>query len=118
LKEQISLINDHIWLLDLKKTFKNQKYLIIVKKTTSEEASEEQVGDIIQTLENSLSHKYDRLHNIMMRRMETLDNLTRALFKNQTDQSVKMQKLVSVVRTSEHTLNDVSRQVKGISGEK
>jgi hypothetical protein len=54
----------------------------------------------------------------MMRRMETIDNLTRALFKNQKDQSVKMQKMVSVVRTSEHTLNDVSRQVKGISGEK
>ena len=112
LKEQISLINDHVWLLDLNKTFKNQKYLIIVKKTKSEETSEDKVGDIIQNLENSLSHKYDRLHNIMMRRMETLDNLTRALFKNQKDQSFKMQKLVSVVRASEHTLNDVSREIK------
>lgn len=94
LKEQISLINDHVWLLDLKKTFKNQKYLIIVKKTKSEEVSEKQVGDIIQNLENSLSHKYDRLHHIMMRRMETLDNLTRSLYKNQKDQGVKMVKLV------------------------
>jgi hypothetical protein len=85
LKEQISLINDHIWLLDLKKTFKNQKYLIIVKKAASDETSEKQVGDIIQNLEKNLSLKNDRLHNIMMRRMETLDNLTRALFKNQKD---------------------------------
>jgi hypothetical protein len=116
LKEQISLINDHIWLLDLKKTFKNQKYLIIVRKTRSEEALEQKVGDIIQNLENSLSHKYDRLHNIMIRRIETLDNLTRSLFKTQKDQSVKMQKLMTCVRTSEHTLNDIAREVKNIKG--
>jgi len=109
LKEQINLINDHIWLLDLKKTFKNQKYLIIVRKTRSAEESEEQVSTIIQNLENSLSHKYDRLHQIMMRRLDGVDNLTRELFKAQGDQSAKMNKLVTCVRTSEHTLNDVSR---------
>ena len=53
-----------------------------------------------------------------MRRMETIDNLTRALFKNQKDQSTKMQKLVGVVRNSEHTLNDVYRQIKTLTGEK
>lgn len=81
LKEQINLINDHIWLLDLKKTFKNKKYLIIVRKAKSVEVGEEPVSAIVQNLENSLSHKYDRLHNIMMRRVDTLDTITRALFK-------------------------------------
>ena len=70
------------------------------------------MGDIVQNLENSLSHKYDRLHQIMMRRLESLDSLTRNLFKTQKDQSAKMQKLMTSVRTSEHTLNDVNRQVK------
>ena len=70
-----------MWLLDLKKTFKNQKYLIQVRKTKGDEAAEESVGDVVQKLENSLSQKYDRLHNIMMRRLETLDGLSRNLFK-------------------------------------
>jgi len=48
----------------------------------------------------------------MMRRLESLDSLTRNLFKTQKDQSAKMQKLMTSVRTSEHTLNDVNRQVK------
>lgn len=115
LKEQISLINDHIWLLDLKKTFKNQKYLIIVKKTSAEESSEEKVSDIIQNLENSLSHKYDRLHQIMMRRLDAVDNLARGLFKTQKDQGVKMDKMVTCVRTSEHTLNEINSQMKEMS---
>lgn len=31
LKEQVVLIADHAWLIDLKKVFKNQKYIILVK---------------------------------------------------------------------------------------
>ena len=79
LNEQINLINDHVWLLDLKKLFKNQRYLIRVARSTSEGVSEEAVGDIIQTLENNLMHKSDRLHNVILKRLETIDTLSRNL---------------------------------------
>jgi hypothetical protein len=71
------LINDHVWLLDLKKLFKNQRYLIRVSKSKNEDAPDENVSDIIQTLENNLTHKNDRLNAVVLRRLETIDNMTR-----------------------------------------
>ena len=79
LNEQINLINDHVWLLNLKKLFKNQRYLIRVSRSASEGVTEAAVGDIIQTLENNLMHKSDRLHNVILRRLETIDTLSRNL---------------------------------------
>ena len=31
LKERVALMDDHLWLIDLQKVFKNQKYVLIVK---------------------------------------------------------------------------------------
>lgn len=50
LKEQISLIEDHIWLLDLQKVFKGQKYVLIVSPSiTDSESRDEAVKNIIET---------------------------------------------------------------------
>mgnify|MGYP003945086551 CR=1 FL=1 len=35
LSEQVTIIADHAWLIDLKKVFKNQKYIIRVKPSSS-----------------------------------------------------------------------------------
>jgi len=76
------LIQDHIWLLDLRKIFKNQRYLIRVSRSTNEEAAETPVGDIIQELENNLLNKGKRQHDNVLKRLETIDNMARSLQKN------------------------------------
>jgi len=76
------------------------------------EQGEEPVSSIVQNLENSLSHKYDRLHQIMMRRIDTLDTLTRDLYKTQSDQGSKMNKVAETIKKSDHTLNEIHRQLQ------
>ena len=113
LNEQINLINDHVWLIDLKKLFKNQRYLIRVSKSKNEEPQDENVSDIIQNLENNLVHKSDRLHSIVLRRLETIDNMTRNLSKNQKDQSSKLAKLLVNVKNTEQQLNEMKQSKEG-----
>ena len=57
----------------------------MVSKSKTEEAGEENVSDIIQNLENNLMHKSDRLHTVILRRLETIDNMSRSLQNNQKE---------------------------------
>ena len=45
LREQVVLIADHAWLLNLMKIFKGQKYIIIVQPSTSSQGSDDAVID-------------------------------------------------------------------------
>lgn len=49
LREQVVLINDHLWLLDLQKIFKGQKYILRVGPSTSAMDSEEPALNAIKS---------------------------------------------------------------------
>jgi hypothetical protein len=67
------------------------------------------VSDIIQTLENNLMHKSDRLHSVVLRRLETIDNLARNLQMNQKDQSSKLSKVIQNQKDTEQQLNEMTK---------
>lgn len=50
LKERVALMDDHLWLIDLQKEFKNQKYVLIVKPSNDFNETPEPV---IQKIEKS-----------------------------------------------------------------
>lgn len=50
LEEQLQLVKDYIWLLDLKKTFKSKKYIIRLTPDMSSHTESENVFDQVQDL--------------------------------------------------------------------
>ena len=81
--EQVILINDHAWLLDLKEIFKGQKYIISVNCSTSGKAGDDVVVDKVKETENILSKKINRLQSFMQKRIDGVDLNTRFLLKFQ-----------------------------------
>ena len=61
LREQVVLIADHLWLLDIKKIFKGQKYVFRVKPSASSGSEEDPViGEMVE-LQNDLFKKIKKL---------------------------------------------------------
>lgn len=50
LRERVALMDDHLWLIDLQKEFKNQKYVLIVKPSND---FNETPAPVIQSIEKS-----------------------------------------------------------------
>jgi hypothetical protein len=62
LNENISLIYDHIWLLDLNEEFKGCKYIIRVAPDAGLSTDAKEVSEQIDELEQKLLRKHDNLH--------------------------------------------------------
>lgn len=77
------LIADHAWLLDLKKIFKGQKYIIRVQPSTSTQEQEDAVLDKVKDSEQSLAKKLMRLQHFIQKRVDSVDNNTSFLLKYQ-----------------------------------
>jgi len=65
LREQVVLIADHSWLLDLNKIFKNQKYVIQVKPSSSSQEMEDAVVDKVKDAEDSILKRIGRHQNFV-----------------------------------------------------
>jgi len=83
LREQVVLIADHAWLLDLKKIFKNKKYIIIVSPSTSTSESDAVVVYKVKEAEVAILKKIGRLQNFVTKRIDSVDSNTRFLLKYQ-----------------------------------
>lgn len=57
LNEQVVLINDHAWLLNLKKIFKNQKYIIRLEPSTSSSEEMDKNMEYLKDVSNGI-HKH------------------------------------------------------------
>ena len=57
LREQVVLIADHLWLLNIKKIFKDQKYVFIVKPSATSGAEEDIVISEMKELQGDLNKK-------------------------------------------------------------
>ena len=65
LREQVVLIEDHAWLLDPRKIFKGQKYIIKVMPSTSNAESDDIVVDNIKEAEHTVVKKIHRLQGFI-----------------------------------------------------
>jgi hypothetical protein len=79
IREQVVLISDHAWLLNLKKIFKGKKYIIIVTPSVGGEGGSDPVIRTIKDTENVLNKKMTRIQNTVHKRIDTVDVNTRFL---------------------------------------
>ena len=91
LKEQVVLINDHVWLLDLERIFKGQKYIIKMSPSSSEADDSKDQQEVkreerIEEAETLLQKKILRLQTFLKKRMEAYDLNTRFLLKHSQNQ--------------------------------
>jgi hypothetical protein len=65
LREQVVLISDHAWLLDPKKIFEGQKYIVRVQPSSSSQDVDDVVLDKLQNQEATLLKRMNRLQNFI-----------------------------------------------------
>lgn len=107
LKENLHLINDHIWLLDLRQEFKNMRYIIRVQPDCSAADDGVDISDQIVEMTNALSKRSDLQNTNVMKRIEAFEKNNRQMQKNQAQKSLAMKKVVF----------DLAGAVKKLAGE-
>lgn len=83
LREQVVLITDHLWLLDLQKIFKGQKYILQVGPSTSAVDDEEPALNAITSTQDFIGRKIEHLNSNMERRIDTVETNTTFMLENQ-----------------------------------
>lgn len=94
LREQVVLIDDHAWLLDLKKIFKGQRYIIKVTPSSSSSDENDIVCDTVKESTYDLMKRLQRLQTQFEKRIDTVDVNTRYLLKYQSISILKGNKRV------------------------
>ena len=75
--EQVQIIQDLQWLLDLKDVFKGQRYIVRVYKDEASQKNFEDMGEQISELSTYLSKKSDLQHNLIMKRLNAMEKSNR-----------------------------------------
>lgn len=94
LQEQVSLMKDFVTRLQPYKIFENKRYIIRLSPDVSIAPQTTDLSVHIKDLGNSLSKKYDHMHQQLVRRIESLEKNNRAMFKAQAAKNNKLQKLL------------------------
>lgn len=117
LLENLHLIFDHIWLLDLNEEFKNMKYIIRVHPDVHHADDGINISDQITEMTNVLTKRVDIQNLNILKRIEAFEKNTRTLQKNQTqkqmnlkimmaDQAVEIKKLQTELHNVVHFLHE------------
>lgn len=83
LKEQVGLMADFVWLLDLAEVFDRKKYVIRCFVESVSEAGDADVASLLQDVQNAVLRRGDSLHGQVMNRIESMEKNTRLLVKAQ-----------------------------------
>ena len=99
--EQVNLIDDFFWLLDLKKIFKEKKYIVrVVPDLVTKGQNVDFLGEL-DSRQGANNIKNENYHNEMMKRMDQMESnmkrmdqmdSTRGMIKDLADKVVKIQK--------------------------
>jgi len=92
LQEQVVLIADFSWLVDLKKAFKGQKYIIRVRPSSSSQEASDAVERRVGEAEANLQKKLDKIRGAMVKRIDGVDSHTRFLMKYQQNSIERLSK--------------------------
>ena len=118
LREQVVLIADHAWLLDLKKIFKGQKYIILVKPSTSSQDSDNAVVDQCKETETTIVKRLERLQDFVGKRVDSVDTNTRFLLKYQQMSIETVTKRVKSLDTMfKETIEEVDEEFQNLTDE-
>ena len=118
LREQVVLIADHAWLLDLKKIFKGQKYIILVKPSTSSQESDNAVVDQCKETETTIVKRLERLQDFVGKRVDSVDTNTRFLLKYQQMSIETVTKRVkSLDKMFKETIEEVDQEYQDLTDE-
>ena len=94
LAEQVQLIEDHIWLIDLKAEYDLKKYIIRLCPDVSIQSEEESLSDEIQELATTIAKKTDKSHNSLISRIQSLEKSNRQLLKTQQSKIMNIQQIL------------------------
>ena len=65
IQEQLFLISDHLWLLDLQKIFQGQRYVVILTPSSSSSEEKDRAIDEIKNMKRIISGKFTNLDNMI-----------------------------------------------------
>ena len=83
LREQVVLMEDHVWLIDLQKVFNGQRYILRVAPSSSaNEETDEVVNQVVETRQ-SLHKRIEKMHNALNKSIDMNDQNTRFQLGNQ-----------------------------------
>lgn len=74
-------MEDFIWLVDLKDLFKYKRHIIRLTPDVSAQGEEADITQHVDDVGDSVMAKTQHLHNIMIKRVESLDKNARSLLK-------------------------------------
>ena len=90
--EQVNLISDFVWLLDLNQIFHKNKYIVrVVPDLATDEQQIDFLGEL-DTRQGTINIKNENYHNKMMKRMDQMESNTRGMLKNLAAKVVTIQK--------------------------
>ena len=65
IQEQLFLISDHLWLLDLQKIFQGQRYVVILTPSSSSSDEKDRAMNEIKNMKRIISGKFTNLDNMI-----------------------------------------------------
>lgn len=83
LRENLHLIYDHLWLLDLPNEFKDMKYIIVVVPDITVDTEVTTISTQISEITNQIMVKNDKQYTDIMKRIEAFEKNSRSNQKNQ-----------------------------------
>lgn len=106
----MQLIEDHIWLIDLKEQYDKKKYIIRLCPDISIKAEEEDLSEEIQELGTSITKKTDKSHNMLIQRIQSLEKSNRQLLKTQQSKIMNIQQILEGMKTQKAKEDQVKRE--------
>ena len=82
LKEQVSMMNDFIDLVNIAEVFKDMRYIIRVSPIGGDQESSTDIVELFSEHGKNVASKAEANHNNLMRRLEKFEKNTRALLKS------------------------------------
>lgn len=83
IREQVVLISDHCWLLNLKSIFKGKKYVIRVTPSVGEGGESDPVADQVNSSKCNLEKRMNKIESYFCSKIDAVDINTRFLLANQ-----------------------------------
>ena len=80
--EQVGLMSDALWLLDLSEVFKGQKYIIILTRGLESESEVNEALAAVKEGQKGLTEKLNKMQQRIMKKVDGVDLNTRNMLKS------------------------------------
>lgn len=91
------MMNDFLWLFDLKKKFAKRRHILRMCPDVSMDSGAPNISEEIADVGQVISKKNDDMLSILLQRLDGLDKTNRQIVKTQSAQSEKFNKISKIV---------------------